>query len=405
MHILILSDFFPPQVNAGAENMAFEVAYGYVARDHKVTVITINKSLERGKVIIGGSDKLLMYQIGFNYNEKFSSFFGMYNPFVLSAIEKIVKKKQFSVAHIHNIHAYISYGVISLLNKYRIPAIMTAHDAMSVNYGKHDWGVKSSDRLLEDRVTYKVNQIKVWIKHWKRYNPFRNVYIKYQLKKLNKVVCVSRELERLLNANGILNTQVLHNGIAEDDQPDSADIIKFKEEIGIDNHDRVLLFAGRVSLAKGIGQAELLLRRLVKNNVSVKLLVVGGKVSFNSNLSNHVINTEWLSKKNMNLAYSIADITLVPSIYLDPFPTVVLESMRAGTPVIASVYCGAKEAVVDGVTGYTVNPFNIDDFSKKVIKILDDRSHYDILSQNSIARFNDCFTINQCVDQYLPLLH
>ena len=42
MHILILSDFFPPYVNAGAENMASEIAKGYIDKGHQVSIITIN---------------------------------------------------------------------------------------------------------------------------------------------------------------------------------------------------------------------------------------------------------------------------------------------------------------------------------------------------------------------------
>ena len=41
MNILVLSDFFPPQVDAGAESIAFELCKGYVQNGNIVTVITV----------------------------------------------------------------------------------------------------------------------------------------------------------------------------------------------------------------------------------------------------------------------------------------------------------------------------------------------------------------------------
>ena len=106
----------------------------------------------------------------------------------------------------------------------------------------------------------------------------------------------------------------------------------------------------------------------------------------------------------MNLAYSASDVTLVPSIYLDSFPTVVLESMCLGTPVIASVYSGAKEAVIDGVTGYHVNPFDVDDFSEKTLNILRNLDLSHSMSNKSELEFRKRFALEKCVKQYLELL-
>ena len=89
MHILVLSDFFPPQVNAGAENIAFEISNGYIAKGNRISVITINKSLQKGEVFVDEKKSLTCYQIGFNYNEKLSAYIGMYNPVVLKVIKKL----------------------------------------------------------------------------------------------------------------------------------------------------------------------------------------------------------------------------------------------------------------------------------------------------------------------------
>jgi glycosyltransferase involved in cell wall biosynthesis len=405
MHILVLSDYFPPQVNAGAENIAFELCKNYVEKGNHVSVVTVNKSLKNGEVIINSKNSIVSYQIGYSYNEKFSAFVGSYNPFLLKIIRNIILDNNFKVAHIHNIHTYISYGVIGLLKKYSIPAIITIHDAMSVDYGKYDQGVNSSDISIDASVIYRANYWIIWSKNWKRYNPIKNFIIKHQFKKLRKIVCVSKELEKLLNSNGIGNTQVIHNGLSEFSKPNNNDIANFRNKMNISLNDKILLFTGRISLAKGFNQVQDLLKELILKDKNIKLLVVGKKIKIDREIENYVLNTGWLSKKEMNLAYSVSNITIVPSIYLDPFPTVVLESMYIGTPVISSVYSGAKEAIIDGVTGYHVNPFDIDDFSIKTLKILNNSELADSMSYYSVQEFKKRFTAKISVNKYLDLLN
>ena len=50
----------------------------------------------------------------------------------------------------------------------------------------------------------------------------------------------------------------------------------------------------------------------------------------------------------------------MPSIYIDPFPTVILEAMVGRPARIASKYSGGRESVVDGITGAVVDPHDVD---------------------------------------------
>jgi glycogen(starch) synthase len=51
-----------------------------------------------------------------------------------------------------------------------------------------------------------------------------------------------------------------------------------------------------------------------------------------------------------------ASMVVVPSIVLDACPTVVLEAMAAGRPVVGSSSGGISDLVVDGETGLLVPP-------------------------------------------------
>lgn len=51
------------------------------------------------------------------------------------------------------------------------------------------------------------------------------------------------------------------------------------------------------------------------------------------------------------------DLFILPSILPDPLPTTILEAMAAKLPVIATNHGGAKEMVIEGLTGYLI-PWN-----------------------------------------------
>jgi glycosyltransferase involved in cell wall biosynthesis len=55
------------------------------------------------------------------------------------------------------------------------------------------------------------------------------------------------------------------------------------------------------------------------------------------------------------LAFSASDATILPTLE-DNLPNVILESIACGTPVAAFDSGGVKDAVSDGITGYTAPP-------------------------------------------------
>ncbi len=405
MNILVLTDNFPPLFNAGAERIAYLLSKEYVVKGFLVDVITIDNNLKNGVIKTLTYEGLTVYQIGSNYNNQFQAYISLYNPWVIDAIKIILRKSSYDIAHLHNIHAHISYNVISLLKKYRIKSILTAHDAMSIEYGKFTQGIDSNDLSKIPKVNKRINPFKSFMSHKRGYNPFRNIVIRYYLNKLDKVITVSHEQELLLNVNGIKNTYTINNGITKPNMDFSEnDIGLFKDKYSIKDGERILLWAGRLSKAKGSNQVIEVIKRLIKNNYKVKLLVAGNNIFQGHELEKYIVPTGWLDERIMKIAYKVSDITLIPSICYDMFPTVILESMREGTPTIAGCFGGAKEAVEDGKSGYIINPFDTDIFYTKICNILDDEALYTRMSQKSKEIFYDKLTINICAGKYMKLV-
>jgi glycosyltransferase involved in cell wall biosynthesis len=402
MHILVLSDNFMPLSNA--ERVPYLMSREYVNLGHEVSVITIDKKLKNGKVNKLKFNGLTIYQIGSSYNRYLIAYLSLYNPWVLKAIKLILKDNVFNFVHLHNVHAHISYGVISLLKNLGINRVMTAHDYMSIDYGKFTQGINPKILSKEVSINPKINPFKTFLNYKRSYNPFRNIIIKFYLSKLDKIVTVSKAQEYILNANGIKNTVTINNGIIENSESINFNKVRlFKDKYHIRGDEKVILWAGRLSKAKGLDQVLLILNRLIEIDYKFKLLVVGKDIIKNEELDENVISTGWLSEEEMKVIYEVSDLVIVPSIYPDPFPTVVLESMQSGTPVVATCFGGANEAVINGKTGLIINPFNIDEFFESVLKIIDNPQLSDEMSRESERIFKDSFTIKNCVNQYLEM--
>jgi glycosyltransferase involved in cell wall biosynthesis len=349
---------------------------------------------------------MTIYQIGSSYHRYLIAYLSLYNPWVVNSIRKILNDNEFDFAHLHNIHTHISYSVISLIRNRNIKQIMTAHDYMSIDYGKFTQGIDSNDLSESPKIHAKLNPLKTFWNYKKSYNPFRNIVIKFFLHKLHKIITVSQAQDFLLRENGINNTFIINNGILKYDNTIGDNEIKFfKEKYHINEGEKIILWAGRLSDAKGAKQVLGVLSRLSNADYNVKLLIVGGDIFKNDKLEKHIISPGWLSSEDMRTAYEISHITLVPSIYPDPFPTVVLESMQSGTPVVATCFGGAKEAIVDGETGFIVNPFNIDYFYNRIKEILDNDELSGDMGKESKKRFDNLFTIDNCIKQYAKFVY
>ena len=98
---------------------------------------------------------------------------------------------------------------------------------------------------------------------------------------------------------------------------------------------------------------------------------------------------------NVNDIQKSSDILVIPSTMKDPFPTTVLEAMRAGKPVIATDNGGAAEAVQDEVTGYLIKPGYVTAFADKLTVLINDSNKRMDFGRNGRGRYETEFAQKQ----------
>lgn len=96
-----------------------------------------------------------------------------------------------------------------------------------------------------------------------------------------------------------------------------------------------------------------------------------------------------------------SEVLVVPSRRPDPYPTVVLEGMRAGCVVVATDGGGAAEAISDGVDGLLVPMCDPNTLANVITTVLDDR---DLAARISTAA-TAAFAARHSLDAFRSRLH
>jgi glycosyltransferase involved in cell wall biosynthesis len=87
------------------------------------------------------------------------------------------------------------------------------------------------------------------------------------------------------------------------------------------------------------------------------------------------------------------------------FPLSILESMRAGLPVVASAVGGIDEAIKESETGYLVPRGGIEQLRERIARLLADPELRRDLGASGRARFEQHFTLDHAVSKTLTVYH
>lgn len=402
MKIVFLSDDFPPNSFGGAGISTFELAEGLHRAGHEVQVVTTSrKKEEAGTRDLNG---LTVHTIYSSYPGEWRWYVSLYNPPTVRAVKKLFKEIQPDVVHAHNIHQYLSYACLPLARRYAKTVVWTARDVMAFNFAK-----LTTKRYLEQgdyRTTWR-DHVKQAGKRW---NPFRNILIRYFLRRVQKVA-ISNALKDALAANGIAPVSVIHNGIDADAwQTTREEGDRFRAAQGI-GAKPVLLFSGRLSAAKGGEQAVRALA-LLREKTDAVLVVAGVKDAYAKEMQKiaqelgvgeRLIFTGWISGAELKAAYAASTVVLFPSVCFDAFGRVNLEAMASKKPVAGTCFGGTPEVVEDGVTGYVMDPFDTELLASRILELLRDPEKARQFGEAGYARARTHFNLRDIVQKYLHL--
>jgi glycosyltransferase involved in cell wall biosynthesis len=86
------------------------------------------------------------------------------------------------------------------------------------------------------------------------------------------------------------------------------------------------------------------------------------------------------------------DLFVLPSLFGEGLPMVVLEAMAAGVPVVASAVEGVPEAIRDRQDGLLAIPGDADDLAQAITDVIDGRADWRVLRDSAVRRQKELFS-------------
>lgn len=402
MKIAILQDDFPSESFGGAAVMAHDLAIGLLELGHEVIVITSTAKSNFVEVV----DGLKIYRLHSKPFGFFKYYLSLCNSVVVRGVKKILKDEKPDIVHCHNLNSALSYHCLRVAQKITNRVFLTAHDTMLFSFGK--LSNKKYLNNFDTKITW-YDQIR---QAGKQYNPFRNFLIRrYYLTSVSKIFAISESLKNALLQNGISNTAVIHNGLKiEDFQVNEKEISDFKVKHGLQNK-KIIFVGGRLSRPKGGGQILAALKIILEGkNKNIMLVVAAPRTDYVSffekfceknGIRQNVLFLGQVPHEQMKIIYGASDVVVYPSIYLDPFGLINIEAMASKKPVVGTSFGGTQDIVLDGQTGYIVNPFDVSAMAEKIVELLDDVQKAKNFGLNGYERVKKEFSLDKQIQETL----
>lgn len=407
MHIVILCDNLPPNSPGGAGKIAWQLGQGLTAAGQRVTFVTST----RGKSTHEEHEGIPVHELHSHYGERWMAWFGLLNPQTVIPLNLLLRRLKPDIVHTHTVNVHLSYHSLVIGRYAGAATVYTAHDVMPFSYTKLTHHIDPHRIDQCDGWDYRLPRFYNLRRMRLRWNPARNLSIRHTLTYYtDQRVAVSHALKAALEANRLPPFDVVHNGVPLDafDIP-AAGVDVLRQRLKL-NGRPVILFGGRMNRFKGDRQLLAALRQVKERVPQVALLVLARSsdyterlVAEHPDLAPNMVFGGWMEGAELASAFHMADVIASPSICFDSLIMTNLEGMAAGKPAVTTCFGGAPEAVIDGETGYVVNPYNVDALADRLTRLLTDHDLRERMGRAGRARVEAQFSLEHQVEQMLPI--
>lgn len=366
MRVLQLHWTFPP-TTGGVESHIADLCAGLADRGHDVTVLTGEPAPQPVPgVTIVCSELLNLDRVRDGMARQ-----PHYPAALLSELDKTIASVRPDVVHGHNLHHFApdpALALDELARRYGFPIHHTFHET---------W-----PDMLHDRPVYR---------GWSG---------NYAVSQHVRDECAARI------------------GFSPELRPLGIDVTRFRTRRLAFDGDAVpvVLHPARLLPWKGVHVSVRMMAVLAAHGVAARLVVTdtGRIADWDGELSDYRaeivslidelgvgdrVELRAASYRDMPSLYEEADVVVYPTVAAEPYGLVPLEGMSSRRPVVASRCGGIPETVVDGVTGWLVEPENADALADRVMALIADRDGARRMAAAGRERVRRHFDIERFIDE------
>jgi len=381
MHILFLTDNYPPETNAPAIR-TYENVTEWIKRGHKVTILTCAPNFPDGKVFNGYKNKLISIEKKNNLH--------------IWRVKTYIAENKGTIKRIFD---YLSFMLSSFIfglfvRKVDIiigtsPQFFTVVSAWALSVFKQ----KPFVFELRDIWPASISAVGAF-----KQNSILKIFEKLELflyKKASLIISVTKSFKTNLIERGIPKDKIkiVFNGVRTDKYFPLKSNDKLLEKYDFKNKF-VVGYIGTLGMAHALENFIYAAENLHNHKDIIFLLIGSGaeknnlmKIREKKSLDN-VIFIDRQPRDMMNNIWNICDISFIPlkdtPLFKEVIPSKIFESMSTGTPILISAPEGeATEIISKNNCGIIVKPENHKEVSSAILK-LKDHNLKDKFHQNGI---------------------
>ncbi|MCX2679172.1 glycosyltransferase [Galbibacter sp. EGI 63066] len=345
-------------LSGGAEKLVVETSLLFKKKSTSVDILLLNgiDSPLKNKIEENQEIEIIALEQG-----------NIYNPKYILRLKKHIKN--YDLIHVHLFPSIYWVAIASILNRNKIPLIMTEHN--SSNRRRRWFLFKILDRIL--------------------------------YKKYHSIITISDAVDKNLRhhlGKGFKNLKQIHNGIPLQAY-NNAQAYK-KSELGVEESDHLIIQVASFTKQK---DQNTLIKSMSHVPESVKLILVGDgplkvhsiKLTQELQLEDRVI---FLGiRSDVPKLLKSVDLVVLSS-HFEGLSLSSIEGMASGKPFIASNVPGLTEVVKDA--GVLFENGNFNQLAYIIKQLLSDSPYYQLVAKACLERSKQ-FSIDIMVDKYLSV--
>lgn len=236
-------------------------------------------------------------------------------------------------------------------------------------------------------------------------NPFQKLIDRVTAPLSFVIYACSRGVSEFLNEKvGIPKECIVTilNGIDVDDYQINVDRDKKLRELGMGLHGLVVGTVCRMHEPKKGIKFLLEAARNLQKKIDFHLLLVGGgkdEERLKEMAGEMGVKATFLGERvDVAELLSVMDVFVLSSLY-EGLPVSLLEAMASGLPVVVTNVGGMPEVVIDGETGFIVEPGQVEQLSESIKELLLDNNLRRRFGESGFQRVKKNFSIEKTVDK------
>lgn len=371
MHIVMLHDMLSPEAHDSAADAVWQLGLGLIAAGQRVTFI----SATPGPALVEQRGGIMVHWLHSRYATRWSPWYGLLNPQTLIPLTRTLRALKPDVVHAHDVRTHLSYHSLVLGHRTGAATAFTSRDTLPFAYRPLALKADACDAPAY-RVPFHAN----WRQAGLGWNPTRNLSIRHTMRHYTDLrIAVSAAHRQALADNHLPGFEVIRDGLDLSAPASDAAVETLRQRLRLGSR-RIILFETGAPGLDGEPQMLAALRHVRREVPDVALWVFEADASRagrlrrdNPDLGDALVTGDGLPDGAPRAAAcALADVLAFPRTAFEPWPLVVLEAMAAGSPPVVSCFGGASEAVIDGETGYVVDPRRADVLAERLTRLLTD---------------------------------